>query len=1063
MSLRRVVNRLLLLCAFAWVAVSGPAIASEYHGQVTFGGLPVPGTTVTVTATQGGKTVAAITNDQGIYSFPDLADGTWTIAIEMTGFAPVKQDVTVAPNAPSGAFEMKLLSLDQIRAAVKPVKVEVAPVVTASATPATGTSAPAAAKGSAPAPAKGAAANSQVAGATVPDAPTAAAPAPDPNAQQANDGFLINGSVNNAATSQFSMNQAFGNSRNGGRSLYNGGLFLVLDNAALDAKPYSVAGVDQPKPSFNNFVAGITFGGPLKIPHLMPRGPNFYVSYQRTQNSRNSAASALVPTLAQRGGDLSQLTALGQTAYAPATGLSAACLGAPGVTPGKAFAGNVIPTACISSAALKLLSFYPTPNIAGNAQYNYQIPLASSSHQDQFSTQAYRQIGNKNNASGRFLWQRSQSDNPSLFGFLDSSNSMSISSNLNWNHRFTQRVYLNVGYSFSRSRNKAAPYFANRENVEGEANITGVDPDPNYWGPPSLNLTSIVGLSDGNTSNNRNETNSLNAEVTWNRFRHNLRMGGDFRRQEFNYLTQTNPRGSFGFTGSATQVTVGGVATGGSDLADLLLGVPDTSQIAFGNPDKYLRQSVYDAYINDDFRVNPELSVNAGVRWEYGAPITETQGRLVNLDVAPGFTAVAPVLANSPKGALTGQTYPTSLLRPDKIGVAPIVGIAWRPISGSSLLVRAGYGIYHDTSVYQQTALAMAQQSPLSKSLSVNNSACPLTLTNGFNSCASITPNTFAVDPDFRVGYAQAWQLSAQRDLPGSLQMIGTYAGIKGTRGVQEFLPNSYPVGGINPCPSCPSGYYYRTSNGNSTREAGTMQLRRRLRSGFQANLSYTFSKSLDDDYSLGGQGPVTAGTSSAGSPQVVQDWRNPSGQRGLSNFDQRHVLAVQMQYTTGMGLGGKSLLSGWRGALYKEWTVLTNITAGSGTPQTPMYNIAVPGTGFSNIIRADYTGQPIHQTSTPGLFLNPAAFAIPASGFWGNARRNSITGPNQFSLNASMSRAFRLHDRYNLTAQIDATNALNHVAYSSYITTLRNPQFGAAVPNSNGMRSMSVTMRLRF
>ena len=99
---------LLLFCAIAWMSGLSLAMASEYHGQVTFGGLPVPGSTVTVMATQGSKTAVAITDTQGLYSFPDLADGKWTIAIEMTGFAPIKQEVTVAPNAAVGAFEMKL-------------------------------------------------------------------------------------------------------------------------------------------------------------------------------------------------------------------------------------------------------------------------------------------------------------------------------------------------------------------------------------------------------------------------------------------------------------------------------------------------------------------------------------------------------------------------------------------------------------------------------------------------------------------------------------------------------------------------------------------------------------------------------------------------------------------------------------------------------------------------------------------------------------------------------------------------------------------------------------------
>jgi trimeric autotransporter adhesin len=99
-----------------------------------------------------------------------------------------------------------------------------------------------------------------------------------------------------------------------------------------------------------------------------------------------------------------------------------------------------------------------------------------------------------------------------------------------------------------------------------------------------------------------------------------------------------------------------GTATGGSgsDLADFLIGIPDTSAIAFGNADKYFREPVYDAYATDDWRVLPILTINAGMRWEYGAPMTELFGNLVNLDVASGFTAAAPVLGSDPVGPVTG-------------------------------------------------------------------------------------------------------------------------------------------------------------------------------------------------------------------------------------------------------------------------------------------------------------------------------------------------------------------------------------------------------------------------
>jgi hypothetical protein len=458
------------------------------------------------------------------------------------------------------------------------------------------------------------------------------------------------------------------------------------------------------------------------------------------------------------------------------------------------------------------------------------------------------------------------------------------------------------------------------------------------------------------------------------------------------------------------------------------------------------------------------------------------KNRLANLDVAPNFTAVAPVVATDPKGSVSGNTYPTSLVHPDYSFPEPRVAIAWRPISGSSLLVRAGYGIYNDTSNYQRLAQAMSQQhgttqTPLSTSLQVTATnpvvsplaACPFTIAIATPfvapNCLQNQLDSFAVDPNFKVGYAQQWQLSLQRDLPFSLQMVATYTGIKGTRGVQEILPNSYAPGfSANPYgATAPVNFTYRMSNGNSTKESGSIQLRRRLRNGFTANLNYTYSKALDDDYSLGGQGAVPG---SGGSPQIAQDWTHPERQRGLSTFDQRNALSATLQYTTGMGIGGHTLLSGWRGLVYKEWTAQVNIGETSGTPLTPTIPGVVPGTSFANVMRASY-GTPAGCSQQPGEFLNPCKFVVPTSGF-GNARRDSITGPSQFTLNASLDRTFRLHDRYNIEARVDANNVLNHVAYSGWNTEVvplvaGQPQEFGVPTGAGGMRSLTITLRGRF
>ena len=111
-GLRKIKGFLRSLVAVGLVVVS--LVASEQHGQVTFGGLPVPG--ATVTAIQGEKKVTSVTDQQGVYSFPDLADGVWTIQVEMLGFATVKDETTIGPETKPAMWELKMLPLDQIHA-----------------------------------------------------------------------------------------------------------------------------------------------------------------------------------------------------------------------------------------------------------------------------------------------------------------------------------------------------------------------------------------------------------------------------------------------------------------------------------------------------------------------------------------------------------------------------------------------------------------------------------------------------------------------------------------------------------------------------------------------------------------------------------------------------------------------------------------------------------------------------------------------------------------------------------------------------------------------------------
>ena len=860
---RNLILQALLSCSLACLA---PALAqaSEHHGIVRFAGLPVPG--ATITATMGDKKMVAVTDAQGLYSFADLPDGVWNFQVEMLCFAPLKMEVASAPNSPSPEWELKLLPFDEIKASAPPPAPSATPppAATPAATPPAETAQvanpsllkpsapPAKKKGSKPAAAAAATATANArpgfqradlnaSGPSTPAEP--AAGGVDEATPGANDALLVNGSVSNGVE-----RRAIGNFRKGPGSGYRGDVSSILDNAVLNARNFSITGQDTPRSPYNHLRFGASFGGPLSIPHLFrTNNGNFFIGYQGMRNHNASTQPYLMPTAAERSGDLSQtLNPLGNPVQ-----LIDPSNGAP-------FPGNVIPSTRIAPQARALLNFYPMPNFNPSARYNYQIPLVGISDSDGFQARINKMINSRNSVNGTFGFQRTGADTPNQFQFTDGNHTQGMNLNVSWRHTFNKSLYGTFGAQYSRYSARNTPFFANRTNVSGEAGIGGNNQEPQNWGPPTLNFNSgYSALNDGQESFTRNQTSGVSYSIMWLKRPHNITVGGDVRRIQLSLLSQQDARGTFGFTGAATQLTANGVGVPGtgSDFADFLLGIPDTSSIAFGNADKYFRSTSYDAYFTDDWRISAGFTLNAGVRWEYSSPIVEKYGRLVNLDVKPGFGAEAPVLGLSPTGSVTGQQYPSSLVRPDHHGIQPRVALSWRPIFGSSLLIRAGYGVSYNTSVYNTIAAQMAQQSPLSKSLSVANSLLnPLSLANGFNATPGITQNTFAIDPDFRIGNAQNWQVSAQMDLPAAMVATATYSGIKGTHAVQVFLPNTYPAGVDNPCGSCLSGYTYMTSNGNSTREAGQLQLRRRLHNGLTATAQYTYAKAFDNA-ALGGRG----------------------------------------------------------------------------------------------------------------------------------------------------------------------------------------------------------------
>ena len=1096
--------RLFLVRLPAVCIVAGVMMASEYHGAVKAGKLPVPG--ATVTAIQVDKKVTTTTDEHGAFSFADLPDGRWTLQVEMLGFAKLTREVGVAHDAPPPELQLTPLSEAALVESLGPTQ-------PAPGKPPAGAGAPPQRQGvfqqlnvrqTADAGAINNAGglkqgeivdlNQSAANSLIVQGSTSSAAglpqendwgfggpggAPDgmggrgigvpggipqilpggrgpgggaPGMGGGRGGFGGGGfggggrGYRGGPNWQGRPNAAsFGNGRRGPQRMYNGSVLFSLDNSVWDANTFSVTGASVNKPAYANARGSIMFGGPLQIPKLLSanRRVMFTFNYQM-QRFRTGVTSdpVTMPTALERSGDFSKTTVQGVpvTIYDPMTGLP--------------FPGNQIPANRINPTSTALLQYFPNPNLPFAAR-NFQTTWSGLNNTQNVNSRITNiKIGTKDTINFALGYQNSSTVTPNLFQFIDTGSGSGINANVAWSRTVTTHTINNLHYNFSHSSLLASPFFAFRHNVAAELNIAGTSQDPTNWGPPNLSFTNFGALTDGNYSLNRNQTSAAGDSVNWVRGLHNFTFGADYRRQQFNPLSDNNGRGTYSFNGSATSLVVNGLAQPdtGYDLADFLLGLPTTSAIRFGNPDKYFRSSGYDLFANDEWRIAPRLTLNVGIRWDYTTPITELYNRLVNLDIAPGFAAVMPVLPGQ-AGPFSGP-LPDSLIRPDRRNFSPRIGFAWRPpFKKGSMVVRGGYGIYYNTSVYNIIAGNLAQQPPFAQALSVSNSpATPLNINSGFLAMSNqASNNTFAVDPNYRIGYAQIWTLTVQRDLPFGMFGTAGYLGTKGTRLDQQFIPNSVPPGA--PESSLPNNFIYEMSNGDSTYNAAQLQLIRRFSSGLLANLSYQFSKSIDDA-GTGGRGQ--------GNTPVAQNWLDLAAERGLSSFDARHNLTLQFQYSTGMGKAGGTLVNGWKGALRKDWTVASGLTAHTGNPFTAIMggNLSqVSGTGVNNTLRANATGLPVE---APGMLFNTAAFAPPAAGQWGTAGRNTIPGPTVFSLNGSVSRIFRLGERHSADLQVQAQNMLNHVTITNWSTVLSSVNYGLAT-TAAPMRKITISLRFRF
>jgi len=860
----------------------------------------------------------------------------------------------------------------------------------------------------------------------------------------------------------------------GGNNRLQGSVNYNLSGSPLNARPFSLNGKATEKAEYYQHRYGATVGGPVKIPHVYDGSTktSFALTYSGSHTRSPFDAYSTVPTLAQREGDFS---ASGRVLIDPLTGLP--------------FPRGIIPAARIDPAALSLLAFLPTPNQPGTSQ-NFRNLTTSTNRSNDISLRLNHMFGSAPSARTQGRPAQGQGGAPGLGGrpvgprapgggiqmrrrptlsvtitYRNSSRSDTAAFPTLGGSTKTSGLDIPVSFSFStgpishqlrfgfnRNRSEGTNLYAYNRDVTGIAGVGGVSRDPFNWGVPSLSFSTLSDLRDRNPSFRLDQRFSLadTATRTWRK--HTFRAGFEARHQRFDSQTDENARGAYIFTGYYTAAQAGGapVPDTGLDFADFLLGRPQQASVQFGPGRIRFRSSTISLFAQDDWRVRNNLTLNLGLRYEFVTPFKEENNHLVNLDVTEGFTAAAPVVAGQ-LGPFSGA-FPDRLVYGDTNNLAPRIGAAWKP--KSNLTVRAGFGINYNLGAYAAIAQKLAGQPPFAVSdTRIANHAAPLTLTNAFSgaSPSGVATNTYGIDPRYQMPTVALWNLDVQREFKNGFTVAAGYSGTHGYNLDLVRAPNRSATGlripGVAP-------FLWQSSEATSNLHSALLRVRKRLGRGLGGGFTYTLARSLDNASAIGG-----------GATVVAQDDTDLEAERGRSSFDRRHRLAADFLVVLPIGQGRKWLREGLWSNLIGGWVWSGTVSAESGAPFTARVvgDIADVARGVNGTLRANLTGAPV-TLNNPKIqqWFNPAAFAVPTPGTFGNAGRNSITGPGSFLVNMGLIKNFSLGRPRVLSVRIQATNVFNTPQLTGIDTVVNSPTFGQ-VTRVGGMRTVQIQTRFRF
>ncbi len=829
-----------------------------------------------------------------------------------------------------------------------------------------------------------------------------------------------------------------------GTNQVHGTVYEFLRNQALDARNFfNTTGV-RPPVKQNQF--GFTLGGPVYIPHVYHGKDKTFIfgDYEGTRVRRAQTYTNLVPTLAQRNGDFS---GLGKPIKDPLTG--------------QPFEGNIIPANRLSPQATFFLPFYPAPNTPAGT-FNFAPTLQNTV--DKFDIRVDHRFSMSDALTTSYSFNQVLNYTPGQFpanGGVTQQVRRQLAA-LSETHTFGPATLNEVRLTYVRTReNNAAQGLGTNYTVM--SGIGGfVEQSGAFPGFPGLTISGYLGFN-GNAfvpiifRDNKYELDDI---VTLIRGAHGFKFGGLARNYNTATVNAARSRGQFTFNGTYT----------GNSFADFLLGLPYQGQRTFPRNEFGIAPMRNEhLFIQDDWKIRPNLTLNLGLRYELNHPPEVLHNQMASTD--PVLRRI--VVASDDQGYINykGQQvgeflYPLfaqyivpsskvglgpSLRYIDKNNFAPRLGMAWR--MGHDFVVRAGYGVFYGLIQGNRSESTGIVNPPfLADELSnFNTQPVPTkTLANMFapvQQGLNLVPlSFFQIDPHMADPYFQQWNLTLQKVI-GALSLEAGWVGSKGTK-IEFSRPINVPPPGPGPIqdrrlwPVFASGTYVENS-GYSSYNALQVKAEVRFWHGLSFLSSYAFAKSIDNLSS------DVQGFSS-------QDPNNNNGEKGVSDYDVKHRWVTSFNYQLPFGQSQNR----WVSRLAGGWEVGSIFTVQSGLPFTPSISTDQANTGTS--LRPNRLASGALSDPTIRRWFDVSAFAVPALYTYGNSGRNILYGPGFFNWDAVLMRNFPIRERLRLQFRGEFFNATNTPAFGNPVTNIQAATAGQIL-SAGEPRDVQVALKLIF